>query len=161
MATLIAVYANIDFASISGIGWGWAGVIWLYSLVFYVPLDIIKFTVRYALSGEAWNLLLDRKVSMVFRTLCLYNMEITKQKTVALIFIYVLGFQQTAFTSKKDYGKEDREAQWVLSQRTLQGLMSGELEINPRQSTMIAEQARRRAEIARYCVLFSHFVLHR
>lgn len=116
VATLIAVYANIDFASISGIGWGWAGVIWLYSLVFYVPLDIIKFTVRYALSGEAWNLLLDRK---------------------------------TAFTSKKDYGKEDREAQWVLSQRTLQGLMSGELEINPRQSTMIAEQARRRAEIAR------------
>lgn len=63
MATLIAVYANISFASISGIGWGWAGVIWIYSVVFYVPLDIIKFTVRYCLSGEAWNLLFDRKVS--------------------------------------------------------------------------------------------------
>ncbi|KAL6996167.1 P-type H(+)-exporting transporter [Sarracenia purpurea var. burkii] len=116
VATLIAVYANISFASISGIGWGWAGVIWLYSLVFYIPLDLIKFTIRYALSGEAWNLLFDRK---------------------------------TAFTSKKDYGKEDREAKWVLSQRTLQGLMSGELEIDGRRSSMIAEQARRRAEIAR------------
>lgn len=63
MATLIAVYAHISFAYISGIGWGWAGVIWLYSLIFYIPLDIIKFIVRYALSGEAWNLLFDRKVS--------------------------------------------------------------------------------------------------
>lgn len=66
VATLIAVYATISFAEIRGIGWGWAGVIWLYSLIFYVPLDIIKFTVRYALSGEAWNLLFDRKVSKEF-----------------------------------------------------------------------------------------------
>ncbi|EOY27420.1 Autoinhibited H(+)-ATPase isoform 1 [Theobroma cacao] len=118
VATLIAVYAHISFAYISGIGWGWAGVIWLYSLIFYIPLDIIKFTVRYALSGEAWNLLFDRK---------------------------------TAFTSKKDYGKEDRAAQWVLSQRSLQGLMAADLDFNGRKSrsSLIAEQARRRAEIAR------------
>ncbi|GAB4849972.1 ATPase 8, plasma membrane-type [Ancistrocladus abbreviatus] len=116
VATLIAVYADISFADISGIGWGWAGVIWLYSLVFYVPLDIIKFTVRYALSGQAWNLLFDRK---------------------------------TAFTTKKDFGKEDREAKWALSQRTLQGLMSPDLDINGRRTTLIAEAARRRAEIAR------------
>ncbi|XP_052477608.1 ATPase 10, plasma membrane-type [Gossypium raimondii] len=118
VATLIAVYAHMSFADISGIGWGWAGVIWLYSLVFYVPLDIIKFTVRYALSGEAWNLLFDRK---------------------------------TAFTSKKDYGKDDRAAQWILSQRSLQGLMAADLDFNGRRSrtSLIADQARRRAEIAR------------
>ncbi|KAF2300878.1 hypothetical protein GH714_017979 [Hevea brasiliensis] len=118
VATLIAVYAHISFAYIRGIGWGWAGVIWLYSLIFYIPLDIIKFTVRYALSGEAWNLLFDRK---------------------------------TAFTSKKDYGKEDRAAKWILSQRSLQGMMAADLEFNGRRSrsSLIAEQARRRAEIAR------------
>ncbi len=116
VATLITVYADISFASISGIGWGWAGVIWIYSVIFYTALDNIKFAVRYALSGDAWNLLFDRK---------------------------------TAFTSKKDYGKEDREAKWVLSQRSLQGLMSSEFEINGRRSSLIAEQARRRAEIAR------------
>ncbi|XVF27169.1 hypothetical protein REPUB_Repub14bG0083400 [Reevesia pubescens] len=118
VATVIAVYAHIEFAYISGIGWGWAGVIWLYSLIFYIPLDIIKFTVRYAWSGEAWNLLFDRK---------------------------------TAFTSKNDYGKEDRAAQWVLSQRSLQGLMAADLDFNGRKSrsSLIAEQARRRAEIAR------------
>ncbi|CAK7356429.1 unnamed protein product [Dovyalis caffra] len=119
VATLIAVYAHISFAYIRGIGWGWAGVIWLYSLVFYVPLDIIKFIIRYALSGEAWNLLFDRKVS------------------------------ETAFTSKKDYGKEDREAKWILSQRSLQGLMASDQDFNGRRSTLIAEQAKRRAEIAR------------
>ncbi|CAI8615820.1 unnamed protein product [Vicia faba] len=118
VATLIAVYATISFAEIRGIGWGWAGVIWLYSLIFYVPLDIIKFTVRYALSGEAWNLLFDRK---------------------------------TAFTSKKDYGTEDSAAKWVLSQGSLQGLnqTTSGLEVRGRRSSMIAEQARRRAEIAR------------
>ncbi|KAG6516301.1 hypothetical protein ZIOFF_026760 [Zingiber officinale] len=94
VATLIAVYAHISFASISGIGWGWAGVIWIYSVVFYFPLDIIKFTVRYTLSGEAWNLLFDRK---------------------------------TAFTSRKSFGKQDREAQWLISQQSLQGLVSSDI----------------------------------
>lgn len=59
------------------------------------------------------------------------------------------GVGQTAFTSKKDYGKEDREAKWVLSQRTLQGLVSSEMEPNRRSSNLLADQARRRAEIAR------------
>ncbi|KAK7338187.1 hypothetical protein VNO77_18789 [Canavalia gladiata] len=118
VATLIAVYAHLSFAKIRGIGWRWAGVIWLYSLIFYVPLDIIKFTVRYVLSGNAWNLLFDKK---------------------------------TAFTSKKYYGAEDRAAKWVLSQRSLQGLdlIVGGLEINGRHSSLIAEQAMRRAQIAR------------
>jgi H+-transporting ATPase len=67
IATLIAVYAEWGFADIKGIGWGWAGVIWLYSLVFYFPLDIIKFAVRYILSGKSWNLLLEQKVNTVKR----------------------------------------------------------------------------------------------
>jgi len=62
VATLIAVYASWSFAAIEGIGWGWAGVIWLYNLVFYFPLDIIKFLIRYALSGRAWDLVLEQRV---------------------------------------------------------------------------------------------------
>ncbi|CAM8897400.1 unnamed protein product [Rhodiola kirilowii] len=62
IATLVAVYANWGFARIQGIGWGWAGVIWIYSVVFYFPLDIFKFGTRYALSGKAWNNLFDNKV---------------------------------------------------------------------------------------------------
>lgn len=62
VATLIAVYADWSFARIKGCGWKWAGVVWIYSLVFYFPLDIMKFAIRYILSGKAWNNLLDNKV---------------------------------------------------------------------------------------------------
>ncbi|RWR78959.1 plasma membrane ATPase 4 [Cinnamomum micranthum f. kanehirae] len=122
VATLIAVYANWGFAKIKGVGWGWAGVVWLYSLVFYVPLDLIKFAVRYALSGKAWDNLIEGK---------------------------------TAFTSKKDYGREEREAQWALAQRTLHGLQPPETtnlfsdKNSYRELSEIAEQAKRRAEVAR------------
>ncbi|CAI0427852.1 unnamed protein product [Linum tenue] len=118
------LYANWSFARIKGIGWGWAGVVWLYSIVFYFPLDIMKFAIRYILSGKAWTNMLENK---------------------------------TAFTTKKDYGKEEREAQWALAQRTLHGLQpppesSGGIfndKSSYRELTEIAEQAKRRAEVAR------------
>ncbi|KAF5456339.1 hypothetical protein F2P56_025834 [Juglans regia] len=122
IATVIAVYANWGFARIKGMGWGWAGVIWLYSLVFYVPLDIIKFATRYILSGKAWTNMLENK---------------------------------TAFTTKKDYGKGEREAQWAHAQRTLHGLQPPESsnlfseKSSYRELSEIAEQAKRRAEVAR------------
>ncbi|RWR75294.1 plasma membrane ATPase [Cinnamomum micranthum f. kanehirae] len=122
VATLIAVYANWGFARIKGVGWGWAGVIWLYSVVFYFPLDIIKFAVRYILSGKAWDTLIERR---------------------------------TAFSNKKDYGREEREAQWALAQRTLHGLHPPETttlfsdKSSYRELSEIAEQAKRRAEVAR------------
>ncbi|XP_073149807.1 plasma membrane ATPase 4-like isoform X2 [Henckelia pumila] len=122
VATLVAVYANWEFARIKGCGWGWAGVIWLYSIVFYVPLDLMKFAIRYILSGKAWQNLYDNKI---------------------------------AFSTKKDYGKEEREAQWALAQRTLHGLQTQEAtnifneKSSYRELSEIAEQAKRRAEIAR------------
>ncbi|EEF35074.1 H(\+)-transporting atpase plant/fungi plasma membrane type, putative [Ricinus communis] len=121
IATLLAVYANWAFAKIHGIGWGWAGVIWLYSIVFYIPLDVLKFAIRYALSGKAWDNLVQNK---------------------------------TAFTTKKDYGRGEREAQWAAAQRTLHGLQPPETaeifqDKNYRELSEIAEQAKRRAEVAR------------
>ncbi|GAY46406.1 hypothetical protein CUMW_096800 [Citrus unshiu] len=63
IATLIAVYANWSFAEIEGVGWGWAGVVWLYNLIFYIPLDFIKFFIRYALSGKAWDLVIEQRIA--------------------------------------------------------------------------------------------------
>uniref|UniRef100_J3KVD0 P-type H(+)-exporting transporter n=1 Tax=Oryza brachyantha TaxID=4533 RepID=J3KVD0_ORYBR len=122
VATCLAVYLNLGFAHMRGIGWRWAGVIWLYSAVTFIPLDWFKFTVRYALSGRAWDTLIERKV---------------------------------AFTSKKDYGRGEREAQWVTAQRTRHGLKTAEVEdpVNERRSYVelseLAEQAKRRADVAR------------
>ncbi|XWS72594.1 hypothetical protein CRYUN_Cryun02cG0053300 [Craigia yunnanensis] len=119
VATVIAVYASWGFARIQGIGWGWAGVIWVFSVITYIPLDILKFIIRYSLSGKAWDNLLQNK---------------------------------TAFTTKKDYGRGEREAQWAANQRTLHGLSPPETMSNDksyRELSEIAEQARKRAEIAR------------
>lgn len=38
-------------------------MIWLYNTVTYMLLDPIKFGVRYALSGRAWGLVLEKRVS--------------------------------------------------------------------------------------------------
>ncbi|CAM0875604.1 unnamed protein product [Alopecurus aequalis] len=122
IATLIAVYCNLAFAHIRGIGWGWAGVIWLYSLITFIPLDWFKFGIRYALSGKAWDNLFENKV---------------------------------AFTRKKNYGRENRELQWATAQRTLHGLSTAEHDNTQQERSSygdfseIAEQAKRRAEMAR------------
>ncbi|XP_022868084.1 plasma membrane ATPase 1-like [Olea europaea var. sylvestris] len=121
VATLIAVYANWSFAAIEGIGWGWAGVIWLYNIIFYIPLDFIKFFTRYALSGRAWDLVLEQRI---------------------------------AFTRKKDFGKEQRELKWAHAQRTLHGLQVPDSKLfnetnNFSELNQLAEEAKRRAEIAR------------
>ncbi|XP_042497698.1 ATPase 11, plasma membrane-type-like [Macadamia integrifolia] len=121
IATLIAVYANWGFAAIEGIGWGWAGVIWLYNIITYFPLDFIKFTIRYALSGRAWDLVIEQRI---------------------------------AFTRQKDFGKEARELKWAHAQRTLHGLHPPDTKMFNDHSSFtdlnqIAEEAKRRAEIAR------------
>ncbi|KAL3513220.1 hypothetical protein ACH5RR_025937 [Cinchona calisaya] len=121
VATLIAVYANWGFAAIEGIGWGWAGVIWLYNLIFYIPLDFIKFFIRYTLSGRAWDLVLEQRI---------------------------------AFTRQKDFGKEQRELKWAHAQRTLHGLQVPDTKLfneasNFTELNQLAEEAKRRAEIAR------------
>ncbi|KZV27417.1 ATPase 8, plasma membrane-type [Dorcoceras hygrometricum] len=122
VATIIAVYASWGFARIEGIGWGWAGVIWIFSIITYFPLDILKFIIRYGLSGKAWDSMIQNK---------------------------------TAFTTKKDYGRGEREAQWAVAQRTLHGLSNpGPSAVfndknNYSELSEIAEQAKRRAEVAR------------
>ncbi|KAF7848598.1 hypothetical protein BT93_L1815 [Corymbia citriodora subsp. variegata] len=120
IATLIAVYANWGFAAIEGIGWGWAGVIWLYNIICYIPLDFIKFFIRYALSGRAWELMFEQRI---------------------------------AFTRQKNFGKEQREREWAHAQRTLHGLQPPDAKFSERthvtELSQMAEEAKRRAEIAR------------
>ncbi|KAJ8526734.1 hypothetical protein K7X08_029211 [Anisodus acutangulus] len=116
-----AMVTSVKFAGIEKIGWRWTGVIWLFNIITYFLLDPIKFAVRYALSGRAWGLLLNQKM---------------------------------AFTNRKDFGKEAREAAWAAEQRTIHGLQSAETRTFPenytfREISIMAEEAKRRADIAR------------
>ncbi|CAN1152456.1 ATPase 7, plasma membrane-type [Linum perenne] len=54
--------------------------------------------------------------------------------------------KRTAFSSKKDFGKEEREAAWATEQRTLHGLQN---KSTYREISLMAEEARKRAEMAR------------
>ncbi|GLT51569.1 hypothetical protein SLA2020_249700 [Shorea laevis] len=122
IATVISAVADWKFAGIRSIGWGWTGVIWLFNIITYMLLDPIKFAVRCALSGRTWNLVVN---------------------------------QRTAFTNKKDFGREGREAAWAAEQRSLHGLRSTiENKLFSERGTfrdisVLAEEARRRAELAR------------
>ncbi|CAO1939778.1 unnamed protein product [Urochloa humidicola] len=59
--------------------------------------------------------------------------------------------RKVAFTARKDFGKEAREAAWAHQQRTLHGLEAGppSSAAAAEQLGQMAEEARRRAEIAR------------
>ncbi|KAJ2957487.1 hypothetical protein NQZ79_g6789 [Umbelopsis isabellina] len=43
VATFIAVYANWGFTNIQGCGWTWAGIAWIWNIVWFLPLDFVKF----------------------------------------------------------------------------------------------------------------------
>jgi len=63
-------------------------------------------------------------------------------------------FPQIAFTRQKDFGKEQRELQWAHAQRTLHGLQPPDTKMFTERAHFtelnhIAEEAKRRAEIAR------------
>jgi H+-transporting ATPase len=42
VATMIAVYAGWDFAGLGPIGWPWALAVWVWSLIWILPMDIPK-----------------------------------------------------------------------------------------------------------------------
>ncbi|CAA7400718.1 unnamed protein product [Spirodela intermedia] len=120
VATCITAKIDMDFARFHSIGWKWTMAIWLYSVLTYIPLDFLKFAIRYALSGKAWHQMLHNRI---------------------------------AFSTKKDCGREEREAQWAVIQRTIHGLhppesSSGD-QNSHRELSEIADQAKRRAEVAR------------
>ena len=42
IATFIAVWANWGFTDIAGCGWHWAGIVWVWNIIWFFPLDLLK-----------------------------------------------------------------------------------------------------------------------
>ena len=42
IATFIAVWANWSFTDIHGCGWTWACIVWIWNIVWFFPLDLLK-----------------------------------------------------------------------------------------------------------------------
>lgn len=46
IATIIAVYAIWDFTGIHACGWKWAAIVWIWNLLWFFPLDLLKLALR-------------------------------------------------------------------------------------------------------------------
>ncbi|KAG5374374.1 hypothetical protein IGI04_042291, partial [Brassica rapa subsp. trilocularis] len=123
IATLIAVYANWTFAKVKGIGWGWAAVIWVYSILTYIPQDILKFAIRYILSGKAWVSMFDKRHS-----------ALTTRRD------YGAGERQA------DWAREQRTQHGLQTRQEVNVFPENE---GYKELSQIVEQAKKRAEIAR------------
>lgn len=71
ITTLLTAILTIGYARIPDIGWEWAGVIWIYNAVTYMPMDMFKLAIRYALSGKAWGTLLEHKIAFTAKKDCM------------------------------------------------------------------------------------------
>ncbi|ORZ25401.1 hypothetical protein BCR42DRAFT_7216 [Absidia repens] len=47
LATFIAVYANWEFTLVRGCGWKWAAIVWVWNVIWFLPMDLIKFSMRH------------------------------------------------------------------------------------------------------------------
>jgi H+-transporting ATPase len=46
ISSIIAAYANWSFTHIQGISGGWIGIVWVWNIIWFFPLDFIKFAMR-------------------------------------------------------------------------------------------------------------------
>lgn len=46
ISSIIAAYGNWGFSKVQGISGGWIGVVWVWNIVWFIPLDWIKFAMK-------------------------------------------------------------------------------------------------------------------
>jgi H+-transporting ATPase len=49
ISSIIAAYANWGFTNIQAISGGWIGIVWVWNIVWFLPLDWIKFGMKYSI----------------------------------------------------------------------------------------------------------------
>lgn len=47
VSSIIAAYANWGFTDVKAIEGGWIGIVWVWNIVWYFPLDLVKFAMKY------------------------------------------------------------------------------------------------------------------
>lgn len=64
VATFITVYANWPFTAIAPTDWGWAAICWVWSIIWFLPIDIFKIGTYWILYGNPWAAALENKAAM-------------------------------------------------------------------------------------------------
>ncbi|KAM0787145.1 hypothetical protein ACM66B_006396 [Microbotryomycetes sp. NB124-2] len=53
ISSIIAAYADWGFSAVEGISGGYIGIVWIWNIVWFLPLDFIKFGTRFLI--KRWN----------------------------------------------------------------------------------------------------------
>ncbi|KNZ45000.1 plasma-membrane proton-efflux P-type ATPase [Puccinia sorghi] len=53
ISSIIAAYGDWGFTQVEGISGGWIGIVWIWNIIWFIPMDFIKFSVKYGI--RAWN----------------------------------------------------------------------------------------------------------
>mmetsp|Transcript_2293 Transcript_2293/g.4200 ORF Transcript_2293/g.4200 Transcript_2293/m.4200 type:complete len:388 (-) Transcript_2293:272-1435(-) len=64
VATFLVVYADWPFTAISPIGWGWAGIIWVWSIIWFLPVDLWKIVTLWLLYGNPWKAASEQRLML-------------------------------------------------------------------------------------------------
>ncbi|CDH48314.1 plasma-membrane proton-e [Lichtheimia corymbifera JMRC:FSU:9682] len=62
VATFIAVYADWGFTYMRGCGWDWAGIVWIWNICWFLPMDFCKFAMQFLFTPK--NTLAESKTPM-------------------------------------------------------------------------------------------------
>jgi H+-transporting ATPase len=46
ISSLIAAYANFGFTKILAVSGGWIGIVWVWNIIWFLPLDLVKFAMK-------------------------------------------------------------------------------------------------------------------
>ncbi|PWN52859.1 plasma-membrane proton-e [Violaceomyces palustris] len=55
ISSIIAVYGDWGFTKVKGIEGGWVGIVWVWNIIWYFPMDFVKFFARWALKKIRGN----------------------------------------------------------------------------------------------------------
>lgn len=46
ISSIIAAFGNWGFSKVHGISGGWIGIVWIWNIIWYIPLDLVKFCMK-------------------------------------------------------------------------------------------------------------------
>ena len=47
IASIIAAFGNWGFCHVHGISGGWIGIVWVWNIIWYIPLDLVKYVMKH------------------------------------------------------------------------------------------------------------------
>jgi len=46
ISSLIALYGDMPFTKVHGVSGGWIGIVWVWNIIWFLPLDFVKFAMK-------------------------------------------------------------------------------------------------------------------